>query len=185
MNPADNSHAADLFRFLHRPAYLVKVICQMIIGLGVAVTLIAKVYMLVLTDYQCTPDMNTLGNSIRCGNTLAIMAYALALYAGFELAFRMFREGVQGAIDPLIIGVCSVFLLLISMLNLESANWQIAMLLTSLTLTIAALLFCRERFGNTNNNANRSEQKANLPEGQTQQQGRRNMPWEGQSDTNR
>lgn len=175
MNPADNSHAADLFRFLHRPAYLVKVICQMIIGLGIAVTLIAKVYMLVLTDYQCMADTNSLGNRIRCGNTLAIMAYALALYAGFELAFRMFREGVQGAIDPLIIGVCSVFLLLISMLNLESASWQIAMLLTSLTVTIAALLFCRDRFAST-------DKSRQLPEQETNPSGRRNMPWEGQSD---
>lgn len=143
MNNLDNSPAANLYRFLARPAYLIKVICQMLLGLGMAITLIAKVYMLVLTDYQCLADTVTLGNRIRCGNTLAIMAYGLAFYAGFELAFRMFRDGIHGVIDPLIIGVCSAFLLILSMLNLDNANWQVAMLLTSLTLTVVALLFFR------------------------------------------
>jgi len=143
MSNLDNSPAANLYRFAARPAYLIKVICQMLLGLGMAITLIAKVYMLVLTDYQCLADTATLGNRIRCGNTLAIMAYGLAFYAGFELAFRMFRDGIQGVIDPLIIGVCSAFLLILSMLNLDNANWQVAMLLTSLTLTVVALLFFR------------------------------------------
>ena len=145
MNSLENSPAANLYRFAARPAYLIKVICQMLVGLGIAIGLIAKVYMFVLTDYQCVADMNTLGNRIRCGKTLAIMAYALALSGGFELAYRMFKEGINGAIDPLIIGVCSVFLLILSSLSLDNASWQIAMLLASLTLSVAALLFCRER----------------------------------------
>jgi len=66
MNNLDNSPAANLYRFLARPAYLIKVICQMLLGLGMAITLIAKVYMLVLTDYQCLADTVTLGNRIRC-----------------------------------------------------------------------------------------------------------------------
>jgi len=143
MSNLDNSPAANLYRFAARPAYLIKVICQMLLGLGMAITLIAKVYMLVLTDYQCLAEVTTLGNRIRCGNTLAIMSYGLAFYAGFELAFRMFRDGMHGVIDPLIIGVCSAFLLILSMLNLDNANWQVAMLLTSLTLTVVALLFFR------------------------------------------
>ena len=145
MDPLENSPATNLYRFAARPAYLIKVICQMLTGLGIAIALIAKVYMFVLTDYQCAADINTLGNRIRCGNTLAIMAYGLALSAGFEMAFRMFREGIAGAIDPLIVGVCSAFLLIISSLSLDNASWQVAMLLASLTLSVAALLFCRER----------------------------------------
>lgn len=145
MDPLENSPAVNLYRFAARPAYLIKVICQMLTGLGIAIALIVKVYMFVLTDYQCVADENTLGNRIRCGDTLAIMAYGLALSAGFEMAFRMFREGIAGAIDPLIVGVCSAFLLIISSLSLDNASWQVAMLLASLTLSVAALLFCRER----------------------------------------
>jgi len=147
MNDFELSPAARLYRFAVRPAYLVKVICQMVLGLGLALAFIAKIYMFVLTDHQCLADTHTLGNSIRCTNTLAIMAYTLALSAGFELAYRMFSDGIQGAIDPLIVGVSSAFLLIVSSLPSENVNWQIAMLLTSLTLTVGALLYCRERFG--------------------------------------
>jgi len=60
MNDLDNSPAARLYRFAARPAFLIKVICQMLLGLGIAIALIAKVYMLVLTDYQCLAETNTL-----------------------------------------------------------------------------------------------------------------------------
>ncbi len=146
MNEQELTPVARLYRFAARPVYLVKVICQMLLGLGLAIALIAKVYMFVLTDHQCLADSHSLGNSIRCTNTLAIMAYALALSAGFELAYRMFSDGIQGAIDPLIVGVSSAFLFIVSSLSLDKVDWQIAMLLTSLTLTIGALLYCRERF---------------------------------------
>jgi len=146
MNDSDLSPVERLYRFAIRPVFLVKVICQMLLGLGLAIALIAKIYMFVLTDYRCMADVYSMGNSIRCTDTLAIMAYGLALSAGFELAYRMFNDGIQGAIDPLIVGVSSAFLLVVSSLSLENVNWQVAMLLTSLTLTIGALLYCRERF---------------------------------------
>lgn len=146
MNNPDLSPAERLYRFAARPAYLVKVICQMLLGLGLAIAMVTKIYMFILTDYQCEVDGSTLGNSIRCTNTLAILAYALALSAGFELAFRLFSEGLQGAIDPLILSVCSAFLMIVSSLSLDNVNWQIALLLTSLTLAVGVLLYCRERF---------------------------------------
>jgi len=154
MHEHEMTPATRLYRFAARPAYLVKVICQMLLGLGLAIAFIAKVYMFVLTDHQCVADANSLGNSIRCTNTLAIMGYALALSAGFELAYRMFSDGIHGAIDPLIVGVSSAFLIIVASLTLENVNWQIAMLLTSLTLTVGALLYCRERFGLHMNNHN-------------------------------
>ncbi|MEM7257221.1 MAG: hypothetical protein AAF404_07515 [Pseudomonadota bacterium] len=167
MNASEPTPAARLQHFFSRPSYLVKVICQMIIGIGIAIALIAKVYMIVLTDYQCMADTQTLGNKIRCGNTLAILASGLALSAGFELAYRLFSEGIQSAIDPLIISVCSAILLLISALGIENASWEVAIMLTSLTLTVAALLFCRERFTGAQHGSE-SSSGGNLP-GNTQQ----------------
>lgn len=146
MNNQDLSPAARLYRFAARPSFLIKVICQMILGAGIAVALIAKVYMFVLTDHQCLADSFSLGNKIRCANTLTIMAYALALSAGFELAYRMFSDGLNATIDPLIAGVSSALLLLAASLTIEKSTWQVALLMTSLTLAIVALLFCRERF---------------------------------------
>lgn len=146
MNESELTPVARLYRFAARPVYLVKVICQMLIGIGLAIALIVKIYMFILTDLQCMSDTISLGNKIRCTDTLAIMAYGLALSAGFELAYRMFGEGIHGAIDPLIVGVSSAFLFMVSSLTLEKVDWQVALLLTSLTLTIGALLYCRERF---------------------------------------
>lgn len=165
MNEFELSPVAKLHRFAARPVHLVKVICQMLLGLGLAIALIAKVYMFVLTDHQCAVDATTLGNSIRCTDTLAIMAYALALSAGFELAYRMFSDGIHGAIDPLIVGVSAAFLLIVSSLSLENVDWQIAMLLTSLTLTIGALLYCRERFALNAIDNNSSEDNARKARG--------------------
>lgn len=158
MNNQDMSPAARLYRFAARPSYLVKVICQMILGAGIAIALIAKVYMFVLTDYQCVADSFSLGNKIRCANTLAIMAYGLALSAGFELAFRMFSDGLQATIDPIIAGVSSALLLIVASLALDNATWQIAMVLASLTFTVVALLFCRERFDLKINREHKADQ---------------------------
>lgn len=146
MNNQDLSPAARLYLFAARPSFLVKVICQMILGAGIAIALIAKVYMFVLTDHQCVADSFSLGNKIRCANTLSIMAYALALSAGFELAYRMFSDGLHATIDPLIAGVSSALLLLAASLTIEKSTWQVALLMTSLTVAVVALLFCRERF---------------------------------------
>ncbi len=146
MNSPHLTPAARLSRFTARPSYLIKIICQMLLGIGVAVALITKVYMLVLTDYQCQPDLNSLGNKIRCGNTLYIMAHGLALSAGFELAYRLFNVSIYSAIDPLIIGVCSAFLLTIAAMDIDTATWQIAAVIVSITFSLGVLLYCKERF---------------------------------------
>jgi len=146
MNDIGLTPASRLTRFAARPSYLIKVICHMLLGIGVAVALIAKIYMFVLTDYQCTVDLNTLGNKIRCGNTLSIVAHALALSAGFEFAYRLFTMGMHSAIDPLILGVCATFLLIVASLNIENASWQLAAIFVSLTASIGVLLYCKERF---------------------------------------
>lgn len=146
MNNIELSLAERIHRFFSRPAGIVKVVCLMLIGLGVAVALIAKVYMIVLTDHQCATDSVSLGNKVLCINSLELVAYALGIVAGFEFAHRLFSNGISHAIEPLILGVCSALLLMISALKLENASWELAMVLTSLTLCIGALLYFRERF---------------------------------------
>ena len=118
-----------------RPARIISSLCQMILGAGLAITLILKVYMLVLTDHQCMADSISLGNSIRCAGTLEIMSYALALAAGFELAYLMFEDSDERAVRPLLLGLSAVFLFVISGLNADTANWQLA-------LTILAMGSC-------------------------------------------
>ncbi|MCV6592670.1 MAG: hypothetical protein OIF48_06945 [Silicimonas sp.] len=128
-----------------RPARIIRTICQMILGLGLAITLILKVYMLVLTDHQCVADAVSLGNGIRCADTLEIMSYTLALAAGFELAFLMFEDSDERAVRPLLFAVSAVLLFLLSGLSAGEANWQMALTLLALSLTLFGGLTFRHR----------------------------------------
>ncbi len=120
-----------------RPAGIIRTICLMILGAGLAVTLVLKVYMLVLTDYQCAADVISLGNTIRCAGTFELMAYTLALAAGFELAYLLFEDSAERAVRPLLLGLSAAFLFILSGLNVETANWQLALTIA----TMSAALF--------------------------------------------
>lgn len=140
-----------------RPARIIRSICQMILGAGLAVTLVLKVYMLVLTDYQCAADVNSLGNSIRCAETLTIMSYTLALAAGFELAYLLFEDSTERAIRPLLLGLSAAFLLILSGLNSETANWQLALTLATLSLTLFGGLSFRQWIGRVHRQHDKQE----------------------------
>ena len=96
----DNSPAGKLVRGARRPARLIRTICQMILGAGLAVALILKVYMVVLTDHVCAADSISLGNTIRCTPTLVLLAYVLAISAGFDLAYRLFEGDTDQILVP-------------------------------------------------------------------------------------
>ena len=119
-----------------RPAKIIRSICQMIIGAGLAIALVLKVYMMVLTDYQCVADSASLGNAIRCTSPLEMAAYALALAAGFELAYLLFEDTLERAMRPLLLALSASFLHVLSGLSLESASWQIALTIVALTVSL-------------------------------------------------
>lgn len=126
-----------------RPAKIIRSVCQMIIGVGLAIALILKVYMMVLTDYQCAADAATLGNAIRCTSSLALAAYALALAAGFELAYLLFEDTLERAMKPLLLALSASFLLLLSGLSTDTASWQIALTIVALTASLTGGLAFR------------------------------------------
>lgn len=126
-----------------RPARIICTICQMILGAGLAITLILKVYMMVLTDYQCAADAASLGNAIRCTPSLELAAYALALAAGFELAFLLFENTMEKAMKPLLLGLSSTFLFVLAGLSAEQANWQVALTILALTASLTGGLAFR------------------------------------------
>lgn len=119
-----------------RTAQIIRTFCQMILGAGLAVTLVLKVYMLVATDHQCAADAISLGNAIRCAGTLEIMSYTLALAAGFELAYLLFEDSDERAIRPLLFGLSAAFLFTLSGLNTGTANWQLALTILALSCTL-------------------------------------------------
>lgn len=128
-----------------RPARVVLVVCRMILGAGVAVAMILKVYMAVLTDHACVTDTVSLGNAIRCTPTLELMAYALALSAGLDLAYRLFAGSIEQVVTPLMLGLGATFLLVIAGLGAETSKWQAALLILALSVALGGLFYLRER----------------------------------------
>ncbi|MEM9063115.1 MAG: hypothetical protein AAGD13_21855 [Pseudomonadota bacterium] len=128
-----------------RPARLIRTILQIILGIGLAIALILKVYMVVLTDHVCTADETSLGNVIRCTGTLHLMAYVLAISAGFELAYRLFFAGNEQVMTPVILGFAAAILFTLGRLPEDPLGWRDAIVLVTLTVGMAGILWLRER----------------------------------------
>ncbi len=133
-----------------RIAGVVRIVANMILGAGLAVTLVLKVYMLVLTDHACTADGTSLGNLIRCTDSLDLLSAVLALVAGVELALVIFASRFEEILTPIFLAVLSALLALLAIVSGDGAGWQLALLLTAIVLTLSAvvgLTLARSRFG--------------------------------------
>lgn len=138
MEPID-SPAETLHRAFARPAEVVATVARMLLGLGLAVALVLKVYMLVFTDHACVADSATLGNAIRCTPTLALVARALMLAAGIGAAAVLFSARPHDLAAPLLVAVVAVLLELLSGLASSAAPWQEAILLVALLAVLAGV----------------------------------------------
>lgn len=142
----DSEHPAlSLTRALERPAQTLMTVCQMVLGLGLFVTLILKLYMLVFSDHVCEPGGATLGNMIRCAAPLALIAHTLILVAGFRFAALFFSQSPARLLDPLLLALVGVVLLVLAELNLAGAPWHVALILGVLFAAVSAL-FAAQRF---------------------------------------
>ncbi len=140
--PGAPPEGAALRRAFEAPANVVLVVCQMLAGLGLALALIVKVYMLVFTDLICTGDAATLGDMIRCTPTLTLMAQVIMLAAGLRLAACLFSDVTARLIEPLAIGLAGALLAMVAAV-LQSGTpgadpatvasmWQAAILILTL-----------------------------------------------------
>lgn len=144
--PADRLRAV-----ITRPARLIRTICQMLLGLGLAIGVILKVYMQILTDYQCEADAATLGNLIRCTPTLVMLGYTIALAAGFALAYRLIAGDLgRYILRPIILGVASVLLIYLAGMEPEAANWRRALELGTLAVLLLGTVWLASRDGGSN-----------------------------------
>lgn len=128
------------FRAFQRPAWVVMMVAQMILGLALAITLILKIYMLVFSPYVCTPDGETLGNIIRCTGMLEITAHFVLAMAGFRFAALMFLDRPRTLLGPLMTAIVGVLLLFLSGLALPDASWPVAAVIVVLVAAISAIV---------------------------------------------
>jgi hypothetical protein len=94
-------------------AQAVKIGMQFLIGMGLALLLLAKPL--------CTL-IPWVGGALRIQQlvalpTLELVAIALAYSAGFELAYTLFTEGPDEAVEPVIMGLAAAMLLGLSKLD--------------------------------------------------------------------
>lgn len=144
MSGPDTSPAAKLREGATRPADVIRTVCQLILGAGLAIALVLKVYLAVLTDHVCVAEAGTIGNLIRCTPTLTLMAYILALAAGFELAKQLFEENDARVLSPLILGTTAAMFSVLSGMMTSTPGWRDALVILALVATIAAILWLRD-----------------------------------------
>ncbi|MEL7471129.1 MAG: hypothetical protein AAFN27_21935 [Pseudomonadota bacterium] len=141
----NTSPTARLRHEAGRPARLIRTILQIVLGVGLAIALILKVYMLVLTDHVCTTDGTSLGNVIRCTGTLHLMAYVLAISAGFELAYRLFFDVIEQTLTPIALGFAAAVLFTLGRLPGDPLGWRDAIVLVVLTGAMVGIIWMRGR----------------------------------------
>lgn len=129
MDTRSQHPAQILITALERPAFTLMIVCQMLIGLGLAIALVLKVYMLVFTNQTCLADGTTLGNMIRCTQTLELLAQFLIMVAGFRFAALMFTMAPFRLLEPLLLALTGVLLLFLSDLSLAAATWYFSLIM--------------------------------------------------------
>lgn len=129
MDTRSQHPAQILITALERPAFTLMIVCQMLIGLGLSIALVLKVYMLVFTNQVCLADGTTLGNMIRCAQTLELLAQFLIMVAGFRFAALMFTNAPFLLLEPLLLALTGVFLLFLSDLSIAASTWYFSLIM--------------------------------------------------------
>lgn len=112
---------------VERPAMLIALAFNVILAAALAITVVLKIYMLVLTDFTCTPDTTTLGNLIRCTATLDIVAGFLITSAAISFATTLLTP--KGDIWSRALGLtaAAVFASLMNLIVSGDYNWRLSL----------------------------------------------------------
>lgn len=124
------------YKKIRPSAKKIKVLLQMCIGFGLIVLLAIKFYSHVghcFSQYICSLT------------TLEIVGRALAYSSGVELAYTLFTEGPDEAVEPIIMGLAAATLLSISRID-SQVNLLRAGEIAIYVLTLAGLFVVRKTF---------------------------------------
>ena len=132
---------ANLYDFFAPHFFDLKVLLQMLIGIGIMILLLAKILYLF--------DVVILEKFVKY-KTLEIVSRGLAYAAGIELGYMLFTPGPDEAIEPLILGLSSALILAIS--KIEELKLYQATSLIFFILGLGILFIIRRLFINKENN---------------------------------
>ena len=135
----DNSRC--LYKKIGPIAHNVKVIIQMLIGLAVTIYLLWFFANFVwnVIDSSWIPEEDFASKL-----PLAVVGYGLALSAGIELAYMLYTDGPDEAIDPLILGLSATAMIVLS--HISNGSFESAVTLLVLFLGIGVLFWVRTKF---------------------------------------
>ncbi len=126
-------------------AYNIKFFVQMIIGVFVFIIL-CKHFVCEFWDIF-TQNAN---NQIDLKYSLQVVSYGLGISAGIEMAYMLFTPGPDEAVEPVILGLASTFLYVLSSLDLEETNLiHFSILLVAIGVLIGGLFFIKDKYVST------------------------------------
>ncbi|MEP3047956.1 MAG: hypothetical protein ABJL55_19460 [Roseibium sp.] len=145
MANADQNRESAFFEAFRRPAWIVMMVAQMLLGLGLGLALIVKYYMMIFGTESCVVDGVTLGNTIRCTSTIEIVAHFVIAVGGFRFAAFMFSDTPRNLLAPLFVSLAGLLLLFLSDLSFATASWPVAAVILTL-LSCGSAVFFAQRF---------------------------------------
>ncbi|NJM82134.1 MAG: hypothetical protein HC844_06260 [Tabrizicola sp.] len=138
VEPTDPANQRQSLHILfQRPAGVVVTVCQMLIGLGLAIALLLKAYMFIFTDHVCLADGATLGNIIRCTPVLLMLSQFLMFVAALRFAGLLFAPHLGRIFETILLSLVAVLLRVLADLTLPGAHWELALVLLALSAAIA------------------------------------------------
>ncbi|MFZ1807871.1 MAG: hypothetical protein WAU36_11635 [Cyclobacteriaceae bacterium] len=123
----------------------------MTIGISLFLSLVLRLVIFLFQIEAChlSVDLSWLGpivDFLSQRNVLEIVGEGLALSASIELIYMLFTEGLDEAVDPLIIGTASGILILLSQDNVSENSVSILILAVVLAVLFAVQrIFFRKR----------------------------------------
>ena len=117
---------------VERPVTIIATAMSIILGVALAIALVLKIYMLVLTDYVCEADGATLGNLIRCTATLDSVAALFAAAATVNAATILIVPRIEYLSRTLGFAAAAAFVSLMSAYVAGDYDWRMTLASTAL-----------------------------------------------------
>ena len=155
-----------LYTKTKEPAKFIKILIQMTIGIGLLVSVVSRlaIFFFQFEAFHFSVDLSWLVpivDFLSHRNVLEIVGEGLALSASIELIYMLFTDGLDEAVNPLIIGTASGILILLSRDSV--AENSVSILLLTIVLTIlftVQRIFFRETHEDEEEDENPSTPKA-------------------------
>ena len=147
--------AEEIYNACKPQAVSIKIWGQMLVGILVVFSLFVHLIVRVaIPDFAIDKSIELI-SLCRCqrltlllykSEPLKIVGFWLSISAGLELAYMLYTPGPDEAIEPLILGVTSALLIIISGVDAENMSWQLALTVLVLSGTLGFLFYIREKF---------------------------------------